>query len=513
LRELQIFVLIYQIEMAATNLLSLPPEIFNVILSALDKANIKNVCLTCRQLSDISVGHLFRRIYLSCHIYDLKIFRNIISEPRLSHHVREIIYDTSTFDKKYFLSSEGFKNDIYKLVKLRGESPTNAIHREIPIPLWIKSVHNIYDFWLQELIAHIENLQNNLDIAAFAQAMSQVPNLQSVQMTCLRYVHDVAVTPSISSPLYRKWANMREKLRDEIRQGWVLEGHDEIDCAKMIEEVDSFYDCLLPDPLDSLIYGDPAASLDFFSRFSHPECKNLARAQVLRSGKTLTSLISELSKATEQGLIQLRVLSLSYGHSEHAYYHDPDFHELQSFIFNPARYGCLLKSLRVLKLGTSSRMDSYKAQPTAGISAFLNHASSLEELVLCWPRVALSEVFYPESPLSPKLHTLILQEVLIEIDPLVGFLRRHQQQAPGRLKTLCLSRCVTRDPETWCNLVDSIRSHDGFDLQSCTFHHLSRLHWAAQCWQTPKPEDLIAYFRQGGEFPLKPVSGQDVHFP
>ena len=77
---------------------ALPTEIVTSIFSSLDKAEIKKLRLVCRYFNEVSLPLLFDRVIISSHEQDFSPFQNIVSNPGLIVHVKELTYDLQWFD-------------------------------------------------------------------------------------------------------------------------------------------------------------------------------------------------------------------------------------------------------------------------------------------------------------------------------------------------------------------------------------------------------------------------------
>ncbi|KAL8834151.1 MAG: hypothetical protein Q9170_003898 [Blastenia crenularia] len=85
---------------------NLPPEIFGLIASHLDKADLKILRLVSKTWRGVATPLLFDRVHVSPRSKDLEVFEKITGSPALAGSVKELVYDVSTFydlsPKQYF---------------------------------------------------------------------------------------------------------------------------------------------------------------------------------------------------------------------------------------------------------------------------------------------------------------------------------------------------------------------------------------------------------------------------
>ncbi|RGP77500.1 hypothetical protein FLONG3_4419 [Fusarium longipes] len=80
----------------ALNLLCLPVEILNQIISNLLNIDIKNLRQTCIYLKDIARPRI-NRLFLSTNLQDIQVFTAVVDHEIYRHRVTEIIYDDVRF--------------------------------------------------------------------------------------------------------------------------------------------------------------------------------------------------------------------------------------------------------------------------------------------------------------------------------------------------------------------------------------------------------------------------------
>lgn len=91
---------------APASFTALPIEIMTQILTTLHKSELKNVRLICRCFKETSLPILFDRVILSSQSRNFEPFNSITYNPRLSTHVRTLIYDMQWFEhleEKYYI--------------------------------------------------------------------------------------------------------------------------------------------------------------------------------------------------------------------------------------------------------------------------------------------------------------------------------------------------------------------------------------------------------------------------
>ncbi|KAL8758249.1 MAG: hypothetical protein Q9184_003976 [Pyrenodesmia sp. 2 TL-2023] len=79
------------------SLSSLPTEVVTGVFVHLHKADLKGLRLVCRYFDEAVIPLLYDRVILSNQQANLPPFDNITSRPRLSKHVKTLVYDMSWF--------------------------------------------------------------------------------------------------------------------------------------------------------------------------------------------------------------------------------------------------------------------------------------------------------------------------------------------------------------------------------------------------------------------------------
>ncbi|CAG8902816.1 unnamed protein product [Penicillium egyptiacum] len=74
---------------------SLPPELWQSILSHLSNSDIKSLRLTCRRFGDSSLR--IKRVFLSANPLNIEVFRAIADHKTFRHDVTEIVWDDARF--------------------------------------------------------------------------------------------------------------------------------------------------------------------------------------------------------------------------------------------------------------------------------------------------------------------------------------------------------------------------------------------------------------------------------
>lgn len=83
---------------ACPSLSFLPTEIVTGVFAHLHKADLKSLRLACRYFDEAVIPLLYDLVILSNQEANLPPFDNITSRPRLSKHVKTLVYDISWFD-------------------------------------------------------------------------------------------------------------------------------------------------------------------------------------------------------------------------------------------------------------------------------------------------------------------------------------------------------------------------------------------------------------------------------
>ncbi|KAL9036517.1 MAG: hypothetical protein Q9180_004255 [Flavoplaca navasiana] len=78
-------------------LLCLPAEILLMIFDYLTPIDIKLFRLACKMLRDLSVGKLFRVLYVSSREEDMAVFDAVTQRPDLNVSITDIYFDTARF--------------------------------------------------------------------------------------------------------------------------------------------------------------------------------------------------------------------------------------------------------------------------------------------------------------------------------------------------------------------------------------------------------------------------------
>jgi len=76
---------------------TLLPEVFLIIFSYFQKADLKPSRLVGRMFNDLIIPFLFDKIYISPQYLNLAVFRSISQSPHLAKHVKELVYDATEF--------------------------------------------------------------------------------------------------------------------------------------------------------------------------------------------------------------------------------------------------------------------------------------------------------------------------------------------------------------------------------------------------------------------------------
>lgn len=76
---------------------ALLPELFVMIFSYLQKAELKPLRFVGRMFNDLIITFLFDKIYISPQYLNLSVFRNISHSPYHAKHVKELVYDATEF--------------------------------------------------------------------------------------------------------------------------------------------------------------------------------------------------------------------------------------------------------------------------------------------------------------------------------------------------------------------------------------------------------------------------------
>ena len=85
---------------------TLLPEVFALIFSHPQKADLKPLGLVGCIFNDLIIPLLFDKIYISAQLLNLAVFRNISESPHLAKHVKELVYDATRF--RYIWKEEDY---------------------------------------------------------------------------------------------------------------------------------------------------------------------------------------------------------------------------------------------------------------------------------------------------------------------------------------------------------------------------------------------------------------------
>ncbi|KAL8787948.1 MAG: hypothetical protein Q9213_001976 [Squamulea squamosa] len=99
-------------------LLSLPNELLRDIADHLDRSELKNIRIVCSRLAEFAAPFVFTTAICAARRGVFNAFRALSDDPQLSQHIRELVYDSSSFE--------------YETVKLFGKPTAEAQLPNIP---------------------------------------------------------------------------------------------------------------------------------------------------------------------------------------------------------------------------------------------------------------------------------------------------------------------------------------------------------------------------------------------
>ena len=96
----------------AASMIDVPNEVLVNILNNLGQADLKATRLVCQLWSMFGVLKLFERIYVSCRLKDLEVFRLVSSHSLYRQAVKRLVYDTSTTEEEITKDKRKYRNSL-----------------------------------------------------------------------------------------------------------------------------------------------------------------------------------------------------------------------------------------------------------------------------------------------------------------------------------------------------------------------------------------------------------------
>lgn len=184
---------------SSLSLANLFPELFNSILSYLPNYDIKNLRLTCKELSEKASFRL-DRVFLSANPCNIEVSRAIADHEKLRHKVVEIIWDDA------LLVSRIIRPDEHIHALMDSSSPEECpgwfaracsentldgtIKRKTELPLVAS-----WNYYQQLLLQQEGVLASKADVNALRYALERFPSLKRITIT-------PAAHGSLDAPLY-----------------------------------------------------------------------------------------------------------------------------------------------------------------------------------------------------------------------------------------------------------------------------------------------------------------------
>ena len=165
--------------------------VYEQLIGHLTNADLKSLRLVVRPLGADLFPRLFRRIYISTHSDDIEVFVRIADHKSAANHVREIIWDDTTFDRR-LLDIEEYRSRLED-VKSR---PKQA------------DIERAHEFWSKSCVESQTNRKKHQDHVALKRYMHRFVNLESITVMSrsrLTYVDSDSYWRLWATPRSRKW--------------------------------------------------------------------------------------------------------------------------------------------------------------------------------------------------------------------------------------------------------------------------------------------------------------------
>lgn len=218
-----------------TKLTSLPPELFEAVLSELPNRDIKNLRLASFSLARAAQLRL-DRVFLSTHPLDIRVLNAIAENDDYRTRVVELVYDDARFPRSLETEEDMFFPDIdhpppegvpaWYMRKYqrnleycqdwKGPFVERPDHREIFRQLEATmSPKESYEQFEKIVDEQEETMAAGSDAKAFEHALERFPNLQRITLTPA--AHGIPLLPLYETPMTR---SLPDGFIHHIPRGW-----------------------------------------------------------------------------------------------------------------------------------------------------------------------------------------------------------------------------------------------------------------------------------------------------
>lgn len=451
----------------------LPNELIDSIVANLSKADIVNLRLTNRQLSEGSAHLLYPRLWLSSHPLDLEVARRVLHNSSICDGVQELIWDDTTYCDS-LISRKRYMETVDQVTSYCYVCPEDYT---------LEEKESGYQILRKNATLHRYIRRERIDERLLCKALPLLKNLKHVVLTRRHHVNPVPADENerTNSPSARQLRNQISGKTEQFYPTVNWYGAYSPSTRKSVSELrtinyhyDPLYDTEDPEE-DDVHVRRPFRGLIILLR------------ALAGAGVRLESFVIRPQYESGLGKDNSSVGIL------HWFFRYPSS-ELECMI-------SIFRTLRKLHLVLGSDLDDLEGRSAretvkAGhLTHVLQVATQLEEVYLELPEMPAMEALGTES-YFPELKSLEL--VNGDMDPvlLFRFLKKHRRP----LKRFHLSYCVS-EQTSWAELFRCMRA-DGVFIDSISGHSLSNL-TEPGCFHVTSQQEIDSYIRHGEGLPLR----------